>query len=55
MANKLGILTIGNVLVISSDTDPSKTGGLDAPAGSFGSAIDGSGMFYKSGVTSSSK
>lgn len=50
MANILNLITIGDVWAISSDIDPSLSGGVDAPIGSFGGAIDGSGTFYKSGA-----
>jgi hypothetical protein len=50
MAVKLGVITINGVLAISCDTDPSTGIGLIAPIGSFASAFDGSGFYYKSGV-----
>ena len=49
MAVKLGVITINGVLAISCDTDPSTGLGLVAPIGSFASAVDGSGFYYKSG------
>lgn len=48
MAVNLGVITINGVLAISCDTDPSISGGLVAPIGSFASAVDGSGFYYKS-------
>lgn len=48
MAVKLGVITINGVLAISCDTDPSTGIGLIAPIGSFASAADGSGFYYKS-------
>jgi hypothetical protein len=50
MANNLGRITIDKILVIKTDVSPMDGIGLQAPIGSFGSAIDGSGMFYKSGA-----
>lgn len=50
MANKLGQITINNLLVISTDVSPMDGIGVSAPIGSFGSAADGSGIFYKSGA-----
>lgn len=49
MAVDLGMITINGVLAISCDTDPSTSGGLVAPKGSFASSVDGSGFYYKSG------
>jgi hypothetical protein len=51
MAINLGVITINGVLAISCDTDPSISGGLVAPVGSFASAKDGSGFYYKSTVS----
>lgn len=51
MAQILGVQTINGIWLIETDTDPSLTGGVAAPIGSFGSANDGSGTFYKSGVS----
>jgi len=51
MATKLGQITINNLLVISTDVSPMDGIGVSAPIGSFGSAINGSGIFYKSGAT----
>jgi hypothetical protein len=48
MAQKLGTTTINGVLAISCDVDPSAGIGLVAPIGSFASAVDGSGFYYKS-------
>lgn len=50
MAVNLGNITINGILAIKCDTDPSIGIGLVAPVGSFASAIDGSGFFYKSAV-----
>lgn len=50
MAIKLGQITINNLLVISTDVSPMDGIGVLAPVGSFGSASDGSGIFYKSGA-----
>lgn len=50
MANKLGQITVNNLLVISTDVSPMDGIGVSAPIGSFGSASNGSGIFYKSGV-----
>ncbi len=50
MATKLGVTTIKDILAIECDVNPSLTVGLAAPVGSFASAIDGSGLFYKSGA-----
>lgn len=47
MAVILGIQTINNVLIISTDVNPTLTGGVDAPIGSLVLASDGSGNFYK--------
>ena len=51
MAINLGVITINGVLAISCDTDPSISGGLVAPVGSFASAKDGSGFYYKNTVS----
>lgn len=51
MATKLGQITINNLLVISTDVSPMDEIGVSAPIGSFGSSSDGSGIFYKSGVS----
>jgi hypothetical protein len=50
MAINLGRITIDKILVVKTDVSPMDGIGLEAPIGSFGSAIDGSGMFYKSGA-----
>jgi hypothetical protein len=50
MAVDLGRITINGVLAISCDTDPSTGVGLFAPVGSFASAKDASGFYYKSGA-----
>lgn len=47
MAIKTGTITIRGIQAIECDTDPS-IGGLYASVGSFASATDGSGIFYKS-------
>jgi len=50
MASILDIQTVGDVLVISTDTNPTSGGGTDAPVGSIALCEDGSGMFTKIGV-----
>lgn len=50
MAAILDIQTVGNVLVISTDTNPTSSGGTDAPVGSIAVCEDGSGTFTKIGV-----
>ena len=50
MAQILDIQTVGNVLVISTDTNPTSGGGTDAPVGSIALCEDGSGTFTKIGV-----
>jgi len=47
MATKTGIITINGIQAIECDSDPS-IGGLVAAIGSYASATDGSGIFYKS-------
>ena len=47
MATKTGIVTINGIQAIECDSDPS-IGGLVAAIGSYASATDGSGIFYKS-------
>lgn len=51
MATQLDIVTVGDVLVISCDTNPTSGGGLSAPVGSIALANDGSGTFTKIGAT----
>jgi|ERR1700741_268713 len=50
MATILGRITVNNLLIISTDVSPMDGIGAPAPIGSFGSASDGSGIFYKSGA-----
>lgn len=50
MAEILGVQTINSIWAVETDIDPSLSGGVNAPVGSFGSAIDGSGFFTKTGV-----
>ncbi len=50
MANILGTHTLNGILILKTDTNPALTGGISAPVGSFCSANDGSGVFYKSGA-----
>jgi hypothetical protein len=50
MANILGKITVNNILIIITDISPMDGIGISAPIGSFGSASDGSGIFYKSGI-----
>lgn len=45
-----GLITVNDLWVINTDTDPSTSGGITAPLGSLSLAEDGSGMFYKSGA-----
>jgi len=47
LATKTGIVTINGIQAIECDSDPS-IGGLVAAIGSYASATDGSGIFYKS-------
>lgn len=53
MATKTGILTINGIQAIECDSDPS-VGGLSALIGSYASATDGSGVFYKSALSDTS-
>ncbi len=48
MAIKLGVMTLNGILFIKSDVNPSLGIGMPASVGSFCSAVDGSGFFYKS-------
>lgn len=50
MASILGIKTIKSTWVFQSDVDPT-IAPTTAPIGSFGGAKDGSGLFYKYGIT----
>lgn len=50
MANIIGVQTLNKVNILLIDTDPSLGGGVAAPIGSFGSAEDGSGLFFKQGA-----
>ncbi len=49
MAIILGIQTVDNLQVISTNTDP-RMGGVNAPIGSIALASDGSGIFNKVGI-----
>lgn len=51
MAEILDIQTVGNVLIISTDTNPTSGGGTSAPVGSIAISSDGSGTFTKVGVS----
>ena len=51
MANILNVQTVGGVWIVSTDTNPTLTGGVDAPIGSWCLPEDGSGFFYKFGAT----
>jgi len=46
----LDIITNGDVWIVTLDVNPVTSGGVDAPIGSYGTAIDGSGIFTKIGV-----
>jgi hypothetical protein len=50
MANILGTQTLDSLLILATDVNPSTAGGIASPIGSFGSAVDGSGFFIKTGV-----
>lgn len=50
MAIIKNIQTLGKVLIILCDTDPSLGLGTDAPIGSIATCEDGSGLFYKKGL-----
>jgi len=50
MANILGTQTLDSLLILATDVNPSTVGGTVAPIGSFGSAVDGSGLFTKIGA-----
>lgn len=45
----LDIITNGDVWIVTLDVNPVTSGGVDAPIGSYGTAIDGSGLFLKYG------
>jgi hypothetical protein len=51
MANILGTQTVNGIWIVNTDTNPTLTGGIDAPIGSWGLAEDGSGFFYKFGAS----
>lgn len=51
MANILGVQTVNGIWIVNTDTNPTLTGGVDAPIGSFCIAEDGSGFFYKFGAS----
>lgn len=50
MANILNTQTVGNALVIYTDTNPAAGVGTDAPLGSIALCADGSGTFTKTGA-----
>ena len=50
MAQILDIQTVGNVLVINTDTNPTSGGGTAAPVGTIAITSDGSGTFTKIGI-----
>lgn len=47
MAQILNIQTVGDLLILSVDTNPTTSGGTDAPVGSVAICADGSGTFTK--------
>jgi hypothetical protein len=49
MVTALDKITIGDVLFVTADKDPTTDGGLDVPIGSVVTVIDGSGTFTKVG------
>jgi hypothetical protein len=49
MAIISGIVTVDQVLILELDTDPSVGSGAKAPIGSYATALDGDGSFYKFG------
>ena len=51
MPNIVDRITVGNIDIVVTDTNPS-IGGITLPIGAFGIALDGSGVFYKSGSLS---
>jgi hypothetical protein len=51
MANIIGTQTVNGIWIVNTDTNPTLTGGVDAPIGSFCIAEDGSGFFYKFGAS----
>lgn len=54
MAVNLGTITINGILLINCDSNPSLNVGLVAPKGSISFASDGSGLYYKSGLSNTS-
>lgn len=50
MAIQTGVITLNGIKIIECDSSPALGLGLIAPIGSFASAKDGSGFFYKFGV-----
>lgn len=50
MANILNVQTVGGVWIVNTDTNPTLTGGVDAPIGSISITSDGSGTFTKIGA-----
>lgn len=50
MAVILGKITVGNLLIISTDTNPITGGGTSAPIGSIAMTSDGSGTYTKKGI-----
>ncbi len=52
MAIIKGTQTVNNVWLLNTDTNPTLTGGVAAPIGSFAVASDGSGFFYKFNTSS---
>jgi len=51
VAQILDIQTVGELLVINTDTNPTTGGGTPAPVGSIAITSDGSGTFTKKGVS----
>jgi hypothetical protein len=49
MVNILDRITIGSIEVIVTDVNPASNGGVDVPVGTFGTSLDGSGLFLKTG------
>ncbi len=54
MSTNLGRITIGGVLAMLSDSNPSTGGGLPAPVGSFVLCSNGDGIFYKNSASDTS-
>lgn len=50
MVTILGTQTLDSLLILATDVNPSTAGGVASPIGSFGSAVDGSGFFTKTGA-----